>query len=131
MKTFGDEEKFAYFTDKPWKALNPYLDNVTDGSFQIEGSLPDRALNDGVFRKPEAIELVGQARAAFARVLILRDKGELEEANRVLTQASAYWTRATWKEYVEDYVSKRDDVERLQLFGADDPDTHVVEQVQQ
>jgi hypothetical protein len=43
--------------------------------------------------------------------LILRDKGELEEANRVLTQASAYWTRATWKEYVEDYVSKRDDVE--------------------
>ena len=55
--------------------------------------------------------VVGQARAAFARVLILRDKGELEEANRVLTQASAYWTRATWKEYVEDYVSKRDDVE--------------------
>lgn len=110
-KAFGDEEKFAYFTDKPWKALDPYLDNVTDGSFQIEGSLPDRALNDGVFRKPEAIELVGRARAAFAQVLVLRDKGELAEANRVLTQASAYWTRATWKEYVEDYVSKRDDVE--------------------
>ena len=110
-QVFSDEEKFAYYVDQPWKALDPYLDNVTDGSFQIEGSLPDRALRDGIFLKPEAIELVGLARESFARVLQLRQQGALEEANRELMQASAYWTRATWKEYVEEYISKRDDVE--------------------
>ncbi len=107
---FTDEEKFAHFLDKPWKVLDPYLDNVTEGSFKIEGSLPDRAANQGVFRKPEAVELVGKARSQFAAALRHRAEGALVAADRALMRASAYWTRATWKEYVEEYVSKRNDV---------------------
>ena len=106
---FTDGEKFAYFQDKPWKVLDPYLDNVTEGSFQLEGSLPDRAFG-GAFRKSEALDLVGKARDEFGAALGHRQKGELEKADQALMRASAYWTRATWKEYVEDYISKRDDV---------------------
>lgn len=107
---FTDEEKFAYFQDKPWKVLDPYLDNVTDGSFQIQGSLPDRAVSEGVFRKSEAIDLAGKARDEFEKALHFREDDNLPDANQAVMRASAFWTLATWKEYVEEYISKRDDV---------------------
>ena len=119
-RKFTDEEKFAYFQDQPYEVLDHYLDNVTDGTFKIEGSLPDRALNQGIFCKPEAIDLVGKARDEFARVLELRQEGRSTEANQALMRASAFWTRATWKEYVEEYISKRDDVEVYRQLPAEE-----------
>ena len=107
---FSDAEKFAHFEREAWQVLDPYLDNVTEGNFAIEGSLPDRALEAGIFRKRAAIELVRQAREQFATALAQRQDGRLAEANQTLMRASAFWTQATWKEYVEDYVSKRPDV---------------------
>jgi len=108
-RRFNDAEKFAHFEDAPWEVLDSYLDNVTDGTFQIDGSLPDRAAS-GAFAAPAALELVQRERAEFARALELRDAGEPGPANQALMRASAFWTRATWKEYVVDYIGRRQDV---------------------
>jgi multimeric flavodoxin WrbA len=109
-RKFTDAEKFTHFEGEAFKVLDPYLDNVTDGSLAIEGSLPDRAVAAGLFKKQAAIDLASQAREQFALALAQRQQGELSEANQTLMRASAFWTQATWKEYVEEYVSKRPDV---------------------
>ena len=116
-RRFTDAEKFAHFEAAPWDVLDPYLENVTDGTFRIAGSLPDRAAS-GAFATPEALDLVQQARAEFARALELRDAGEPGSANQALMRASAFWTRATWKEYVADYISRRQDVQPYRALPA-------------
>ena len=107
-RTFTDEEKFAYYLDKPYRVLDPYLDNVTEGAFSMAGSLPERGAKD--FVKDEARQLAERARAEFAQALELRASDE-GAAHQALMRASAFWTRATWREFVEAYISKRDDVE--------------------
>lgn len=103
-KLFTDEERFAFYMQMPWTPLDPYLDNVTDGTFQTDGSLLTRA--EAVFRVPEARALLQEAKRAFEASLQARQQGRLEQANQALVRASAYWTNATWKEYVEEYISR-------------------------
>jgi len=105
---FSDEERFAYYLDKPYRVLDPYLDNVTQGTFSMDGSLPQRGAAG--FVKEEARQLAQRAEAEFAQALELRASDDAA-AHQALMRASAFWTRATWKEFVEVYISKRDDVE--------------------
>lgn len=105
---FSDEEKFAYYLDKPYRVLDPYLDNVTQGTLQMHGSLPQRGTVE--FLKEEARQLAAQAEAEFARALALKPTDDAA-AYQALMRASAFWTRATWKEFVEDFISKREELE--------------------
>ncbi len=112
---FTDEEKFAFYRDKPYRVLDPYLDNVTEGTFSIPGSLPERGGRE--FTQDEARELAQKAAAEFAQALELRGSDE-EAAHQALMRASAFWTRATWRQYVEAFISKRDDVEPYRQLPA-------------
>ncbi len=100
-RPLGDEECYLDYLDRPWSVLEPYLDNLTEGTFRAETSLVARSLAAGAFQNAEAVELLGQARDALGGALAERERGDREASVRHLVRASAYWTRATWKEFVE------------------------------
>ena len=108
-RKFSDAEKYAYYVDGPWDVLQPYLDNIADGQEGLEGSLAEQGRQN--FVEGEASELAGLAQEAFVRARAMRQEGDEGGAYQALMRASAYWTRATWKEFVEGFISKRDDVE--------------------
>jgi len=99
-----DEECYLSYLDRPWSVLEPYLDNLTDGTFQLESSLVRRSLAAGTFHNSEAVELLHSAEVELGAALAERGCGRREEAARRLVRASAYWTRATWLEFVEPRV---------------------------
>jgi hypothetical protein len=99
-----DEERFLAYMDSPWAALDPYLENLTHGAMRYEGSVIQEALDAGTFTKPEAANLLAEAGEMLREALAARAAGDLEEANRVLVKASARWTHATWKQFLEDDV---------------------------
>ena len=53
-RPFGDQDKYVAYLDEPWSALEPYLDNLSNGTMTWEGSL----LAEGV----ETFERDGTAR---------------------------------------------------------------------
>jgi multimeric flavodoxin WrbA len=97
-----DTQRFVDYLDKPWSALQPYLDNLTDGSMQYEGSLIEAGLT--TFKRAAAVELLEQAREPFVEALRLYAAGQQEQACDLLVRASALWTHATWKEFLEEEV---------------------------
>jgi multimeric flavodoxin WrbA len=124
-KKFSDEQRFIRYVNTPWNPVEKYIDNLSNGTGTLGGSLiakalrdktppppklrrPAVALGEGGFRLPEAIELLEKAREEFA--ICLRHwrngKGNVRAAARHLSRASAFWTHATWKEFLEREVIK-------------------------
>jgi len=100
----GDVERFLTYMDKPWTVLEPYLENLTNGTFEVETSLPALGLREKTFRRPEAVELLEKVVPELEQALACYRAGDLEDANRHLVEASAFWTHATWKEFLEEQV---------------------------
>lgn len=98
-KKFTDEERFLYYMDKPWTALEPYFDNLTFGTFQWENSLTQLGFAEGWFSDPDAIKDFEVADAELKAAFKHYEEGNLSEANRILAKASVTWKRATGKEY--------------------------------
>ncbi|MBM3475250.1 MAG: flavodoxin family protein [Armatimonadetes bacterium] len=99
-----DSERFLSYAESPWVAFEPYLDNLTSGTGEWEQSLVQRGLSQGTFKRPEARELLEQALEKLKRVVALKRLGNLEGATQALVEASAAWTHATWKEFLEEEV---------------------------
>jgi len=112
-RPMDDLERFLSYADSPWFALEPYLDNLTSGTGEWEHSLIQRGLSQGTFQHPEARALLEQALPKLRRALALRRLGNLEAATQALVEASAAWTHATWKEFLEQGV-----------IGAKQPDAY-------
>ena len=108
-----DEDRFLAYMDSPWAALDAYLENLTHGTMRYEGSMIQEALDAGTFTKPDAAKLLREAGEILREALAARAAGDLEEANRLLVRASACWTHATWKQFLEDDV-----------IGAKQPDAY-------
>lgn len=98
----SDQERFLAYLDKPWSALEPYLDNLTGGTLAYEDSLIAQGLAS--FQRPEAVELLKQAKEPFQQAIALYREGKKEAATELLVRASALWTHATWKEFLEEEV---------------------------
>ncbi|NOZ23178.1 MAG: flavodoxin family protein [Planctomycetes bacterium] len=105
-KTFSEAERFRTFLDAPWSAFDHYIENLSNGTYRLRDSLPERALKEGTFHRPEAVELLTKARDEFAKVLTLHKKGEEKAAIRHLVRASSFWTHATWLEFLEQQAIK-------------------------
>ena len=101
---FPDQERYVDYLDKPWRVLEPYLDNLTNGTMQYESSLIAEGLTN--FKRKDAIELLVEAKTYFEQALELYKSGEERKACEMLTKASAAWTHATWKEFLEEDVVK-------------------------
>ncbi len=109
-----DEERFLWYArEAPWVALEHYLANLTRGTFQADRSLMQYGLVQGTFANAEARELLEEAQEELKRTLFLYHHGDREEATRSLVKASALWTHATWKEFLEEKV-----------IGAQQPETY-------
>ncbi len=102
----NDSDRFLSYAGKPWKPLENYLYNLTNGSFRTDLSIPEKALRKGVFKHPEALELLRQCSTKLAEALRFYELKDHAQANRHLVEASAYWTHATWKEFLERQVVK-------------------------
>jgi hypothetical protein len=101
-RSYPDPERYAAYLDRPWSPLEPYLDNLTNGTMEMEGSLIAEGL--ATFRHPEARELLERSRVHFEAALRLYREGRPEEACDPLVKAGALWTHATWKEFLEEEV---------------------------
>jgi len=101
---FPDRERYVDYLDKPWSVLEPYLDNMSNGTMSYESSL----IADGFanFKRQEAIEQLKKSREHFESALELYKSGQVKTACTQLARASAFWTHATWKEFLEADVIK-------------------------
>ncbi|MFH1567040.1 MAG: flavodoxin family protein [Gemmatimonadota bacterium] len=99
---FPDQEKYVAYLDEPWSPLDPYLENLSNGTMAWEGSLLAEGLES--FQRQDAAELLKEARGHFEAALRLRGEGRRVEACDQLVRASALWTHATWKEFLEEDV---------------------------
>lgn len=104
QKYASDVERYHAYLGKPFSVLEPYLDNLTNGTRTYEGSLIYKGLEGGVFETEAGRENLAKARPHLIAALEAYRAGDTGEAIRNLEHASAYWTNATWKEFLEDNV---------------------------
>jgi len=104
-KRMTDEELWLYYMDKPWDAFELYLENLTWGTFTSEGSLIEYGLK--TFKREESLRLLEKAKRQLTQALDAYRSKEPIKARKHLIAASAYWTHATWKEFLEQEVIKK------------------------
>ncbi|RJS74818.1 hypothetical protein CW710_00755 [Candidatus Bathyarchaeota archaeon] len=97
-----DEERWLYYHDKPWDVFAHYVENLTMGTGDVRHSIIRKSLAKDVFRNTEALKLLEKADELFEEFYLHYRLGEFRKAIRALVKASAYWTHATWKEFLED-----------------------------
>ncbi len=104
-RAWDDPECFEHYVrHAPWDPLECYLENLTDGTFDAETSIMARASAAGSFGSPHARELLDRAQAELTQTLELHRAGDRIGAARSLADASAYWTHATWLEFLAEEV---------------------------
>lgn len=104
-RPWTDEEAFVHYAlHAPWSPLQPYIENLTAGAMLAERSEMQWALENDTFRDPEAVEHLRRAQDEFRRTVTLYQLGQVEDAARSLVAATAHWTHATWKEFLEEKV---------------------------
>jgi multimeric flavodoxin WrbA len=105
-KKLTDEEIFLMYMDTPWSIVRGYIDNLTNGTFRYETSVPVRALKDGVFTNPEARPLLEKTCESLKRALERYDAGDTRAAAIELSKTSKFWTNATFIQFLRDDVVK-------------------------
>ena len=101
-----EESHWLAYENTPWPAYPRYLENLTRDSGDPRQSILRRALDAEAMSRPEAVEALRRADALFQRAAADDRLGRREEAIRGLVRASAHWTQATWKEYLEEKLIK-------------------------
>jgi multimeric flavodoxin WrbA len=94
----SDEESWFYYMDKPWNALEPYLDNLTLGTFSWQDSMIEYALSQNTVNNPESRLMLEEARTALIETLNAWNLQDMRTAQKLLLKASALWTHATFLE---------------------------------
>ena len=98
----NDTERFLAYADKPWDPITHYFHNLTRGTMRWEDSLPEQALRRGTFWRPVALERLQRASDTLRSALGHYRLHSMVKACELLVEASAYWTHATWAEFLED-----------------------------
>lgn len=96
-----DEEIFLMYMDQPWDIVNGYIDNVTNGSFRYDDSVPAKALRDGAFTNPEALPLLEKTCEHLRAALGHYDAGDRRACAVELSRVAKFWTNATFKQFLE------------------------------
>jgi multimeric flavodoxin WrbA len=99
---YPEKKRYVDYLKNPWKPLKHYLENLSSGKFEYEHSLIAKGIKD--FKSEEAVELLKQSKEFLKKALQLYADDRREEASEQLVQASALWTHATWKEFLEEKI---------------------------
>lgn len=105
-KEMSDEERWLYYMNQPWQALNFYLENLTQGTFQWEPSLMEQSLRRDLFKNPQAIKHLKKSLSKLKQALRYYNLKDYTNTIKYLVSSSSYWTHATWKEFLEEGVVK-------------------------
>lgn len=103
-RDWSDLDRNLAYEDSYWRMLEPYLANLTRQTMDYDQSYVACALAAGTFHRPEATALLRQAGDALRQALDHFHAGRRRQAVDALTRTSAFWTQATWKEFLEDEV---------------------------
>lgn len=101
--TLTDREKFTLYQE-PWNVFESYVDNLTNGSKLPEDSMARKALEKKTFGRERALEMLTRADKKIQKAFELLDAGKDVEARDALSDGSALWTEATWREFLEEDV---------------------------
>ncbi|MBT3344716.1 MAG: flavodoxin family protein [Gemmatimonadetes bacterium] len=101
---YPEPDRYVDSLDHPFSVLEPYLDNLTNGTMAYEDSLIAQGLES--FNNEEALDLLRQAREPFEGALAHFAGGDRQAACADLVRASALWTHATWQEFLASDVIK-------------------------
>jgi multimeric flavodoxin WrbA len=102
-KKVTDREKFRMYSG-PWDVTEGYLMQLTNGSMKPEDSMSSKSLRTGAFKRPDALEILKKADAKIQNAFKAWEKGDIEKARDELSDGSALWTEATWREFLEEKV---------------------------
>jgi multimeric flavodoxin WrbA len=105
-RKLSDEEIFLMYMDTPWSIVRGYLDNLTNGAFRYDTSVPVRALRSGAFTSPEALPLLEKTCESLKTALDWYHAGDTHAAAVELAKTSKYWTNATYIQFLRDDVVK-------------------------
>ena len=94
-------QRFVAYADTPWNPIAKYIDNLSNGTGTLRGSLIEKALRDKTFRRPEAVEHLERARDEFRITLRYWRAANIRAAAHHLARAGTFWTHATWQEFLE------------------------------
>lgn len=100
-KTLTDREKFVIYSE-PWNAFESYLDNLTNGSRASKDSMARKALENETFGRERALEMLKRADKKIQEAFELLEDGKRDAARDALSDGSALWTEATWREFLEE-----------------------------
>ena len=100
-----DNEIFDMYRETPWSLLDGYLENLTNGSFTYEGSVPETALREGTFTKSDAHELLVHTCNHLEAALKLHRDGNRRDAAKECALAAKFWTNATFKQFASSIVN--------------------------
>lgn len=103
-KAKTDEEMWLSYQDKPWSVFPHYINNLTMGTNDPQHSIIKKALLHGSFKKKEAVELLIKADQEFDKFSHYYSQKDHSNAILYLVRASAFWTHATWKEFLEEQL---------------------------
>jgi len=101
-KKYPEDKRYIDYLEKPWKPLPNYLDNLTQGKFEYDESLIAKGIE--TFKNKEAVDLLNQSKIHLKKSVELYANGQEKDASVELVKASALWTHATWKEFLEEEV---------------------------
>lgn len=104
-KPLSDIEAFKEYSDTLWCPSEHYIDNLTSGGFNWRESLVYRALSEGRFASEEGKSNLEKASAALRELLREMELGSGDKVLETMVKTSAYWTEATWHEYVKSIVN--------------------------
>lgn len=102
-KRLTDVEKFRLYR-YPWNACESYLMQLSNGTMKSEDSMTRKSLEKDIFKRSDAIELLIKSNKLVEKAFKAWHKGEREDAEKYLSDGSALWTEATWREFLEEKV---------------------------
>ena len=97
-----EQQRYHDYLDAPWSALEPYLDNLTNGTMAYEDSLIAQGLES--FTRPAALELLQEAEGHLRQALQHYHQQDRHAACDELVRAGTLWSHATWKQFIEEDV---------------------------
>lgn len=95
-----DAEKFAMY-NSPWNVIDNYAENLTLGTFNAEDMMPAKAIREGTFERDTAIPVLAAAKEKLDKFFEAYNAGDYEAACTLMSDGSALWTEATWREFLE------------------------------
>jgi len=99
----ADRDKFAMYAE-PWDAASDYFANLTNGDGDYASSMTHTALAQGAFKKERALVALTKADELLESSFENMQRGDRDTAIDLLSDGSALWTEATWREFLEEEV---------------------------